>query len=134
MGKEIKIIIKFFDLDLNKEIYFTEEILLSANPLLTPQLIIKDGTNLNGLLLTFKSVVKRIVGIKVEFEDQLYREERTITIKIKEEPYYRIWKYLKESAHNFECFLFGERKVKYNVAAVHLTFSGDAYGEQGCIA
>jgi len=90
MGKEIKIIIKFFDLDLNKEIYFTEEILLSANPLLTPQLIIKDGTNLNGLLLTFKSVVKRIVGIKVEFEDQLYREERTITIKIKEEPYYRI--------------------------------------------
>ncbi|WP_273130615.1 hypothetical protein [Bacillus weihaiensis] len=87
MRKEIKIIIKFFDLDLNKEIYFTEEILLSANPLLTPQLIIKDGTNLNGLLLTFKSVVKRIVGIKVEFEDQLYREERTITIKIKEEPY-----------------------------------------------
>ncbi|MFP7474172.1 hypothetical protein SFC55_24590 [Niallia taxi] len=87
MGKEIKINIKFFDLDLNKEIYFTEEILLAANPLLTPQLIIKDGTNLNGLLLTFKSVVKRIVGIKVEFEDKFSREERTITIKIKKEPY-----------------------------------------------
>ncbi|MCE4051049.1 hypothetical protein [Bacillus sp. Au-Bac7] len=85
MGKEIKINIKFFDLDLNKEIYFAEEILLAANPLLTPQLIIKDGTNLNGLLLTFKSVVKKIVGIKVEFEDHFSRIERTITIEIKEE-------------------------------------------------
>lgn len=32
MAKEIKVIIKFFDLDLNKEIYLTEEVLKAANP------------------------------------------------------------------------------------------------------
>jgi len=85
ISNEIRVFIKFFDLDLNKEIYFTEEMLKNANPLLTPQKIIKDATNLKGLLLTFKNVVKRIVEIKVEFEDGFFREERIITIKIKEE-------------------------------------------------
>ena len=83
MNKDLKVNIKFLDLDVDKEIYFTEETLQKANPLLTPKKIIYDTPSLNGLLLTFKEGVKRIVQINIDFEDK-FREERTITIKIQD--------------------------------------------------
>ena len=83
MSEKLRINIKFFDLDKEKEVELTEEMLRKANPDLTPQIIVDNTHDLTGTLLSLEDGIKRIMQIKIEFEDQ-YRSERTITVKYRD--------------------------------------------------
>ncbi|WP_336863643.1 hypothetical protein [Peribacillus frigoritolerans] len=80
MSEKLMVNIKFFDLDKEKEIHFTEEMLKKANPDLTPQIIVEETPSLNGALLSLEDGIKRIVQTDIEFEDE-HKDERTIIIK-----------------------------------------------------